>query len=420
MWDKVRHRCLKKYTAVRELSIDEAMIRYRGYKASVKKFFMPFKPIRVGFKIYVLAESASGAILNFFVHPWKKSTMTGIAVKLAKHHRGHYHHIFTDRLYTSIPLAKALLSGKTYLTGAVKSTSRGLPKELTRRIQTMKKLKRGSFYSRQNGQMVATLWRDSKAMMVLSTAHQGWRDPLVHTVQRKVPGKTGRRTTTIVPAPPQAIDYIRYMGGVDRGDQLRAYYSCSRKAQYWWKKILYFLVDICRVNAYISYSKHRHQEVEDDPSDITVGEIDERSTKYLSHSEFIVRLGQELIDGYARGSSTPQSNPRPVPAHNIMGHTSTRMPGLYPKRCQWCLHNDGVTKSGWTKTTQSGCAACMVNLCPGPCFIKFHQAAARHDPFPATTTDESSDPYASKEKENKQKEKKKKGMKGKKQKKSKK
>ena len=45
----------------------------------------------------------------------------------------------------------------------------------------------------------------------------------------------------------------KFMGGVDRGHQLRTYHTCSRKAQYWWKKVLCFLMDIARIIGYISY-----------------------------------------------------------------------------------------------------------------------------------------------------------------------
>ena len=56
IWECVRQQCLHKYNPGKNLTIDEAMIKYRGFKASVKKFFMPLKPIRAGFKVYVLAE----------------------------------------------------------------------------------------------------------------------------------------------------------------------------------------------------------------------------------------------------------------------------------------------------------------------------------------------------------------------------
>ena len=296
LWDKVRQRCLHHYNALRELTIDEAMIKYRGFKASIKKFFMPLKPIRAGFKIYVLAKSTTGFVLNFIVHPWsrKPSKMTTISTKVAKHHLGQYHHIYTDKLYTSVALARILLSKNTYLTGAVKSTSKGLPRDLLNtakktnrdRAKKMNKVPRGTFYSRQNGQIVVSAWKDSRVMLTLSTAHQGWRDPHVHTVTRKIPDDdTGRRVSQVIPAPPQACDYTKFMGGVDRGDQLRAYHTCSRKAQFWWKKVLYFLMDIARVNGYIAYKKHHYDAATTEDSDVS--DCPPASPKTLTHSQFV-------------------------------------------------------------------------------------------------------------------------------------
>lgn len=70
------------------------MIKYRGFKASVRKFFMPLKPIRAGFKIYTIAESASGYILNFMVHPHgdRPAKMADVAMACAKHQLNVYHH----------------------------------------------------------------------------------------------------------------------------------------------------------------------------------------------------------------------------------------------------------------------------------------------------------------------------------------
>ena len=41
------------------------------------------------------------------------------------------------------------------------------------------------------------------------------------------------------------------MGGVDRGDQLRGYYSCRSKSRKFYKYIFYFLLDTTITNAYI-------------------------------------------------------------------------------------------------------------------------------------------------------------------------
>ena len=255
LWASVVARCHSGFNVGRQLAIDEAMVQYSGFKAKVRKFFMPLKPIRAGFKIYAIADSATGYISNFIVHPYKggkPAKMTDIAMEVVEPHLGKYHHIFTDKLYTSVELARRLLSKKTYLTGAVKSTTKGLPTDFSssqqknphhhQKMKRLNKMARGTFYSRQNGQITCVLWKDSRVMPLLSTFHQGYRDRIQDTLSRKVQDSMGRRKATIIPAPRQAVDYTKHMGGVDRGDQLRSYYTCSRKSQYWWRKLMYFLV----------------------------------------------------------------------------------------------------------------------------------------------------------------------------------
>ena len=130
----------------------------------------------------------------------------------------------------------------------------------------------------------------------------------MHTVTRQIPDDdTGRRVSQVIPAPPQACDYTKFMGGVDRGDQFRAYHTCSRKTQFWWKKVLYFLMDIARVNGYIAYKEHYDAATTEDSDVSDVSDCPPASPKTLTHSQFVLSLGTELIDGYA-GSSTHSQN----------------------------------------------------------------------------------------------------------------
>ena len=303
--------------------------------------------------------------------------MAGIVNSLIKHHRSMYH-LYTDCLYSSVALARdpvAQLQDLFY-GSIVKSTSKHLPKDLIKSqdnalMKEMPKTPRGTFYVRQNGPLVVAVWRDSKVMMTISTGHQGWRDPTVHIAQRKIPNEAGRLRVTSIPAPPQVLDYIRHMGGVDRNDQLRSYFTCSRKAQFWWKKIMYFLLDIARVNSWISYKQHHMKEGgdmdEDDDDDVV------SSTSKMSHSSFVVTLATELIAGYTTSKENFRQS-RATSCTTIKGHYCSKMPGMYPKRCRWCRLHRGVTPKGRTKTTRSGCPVCGVHLCPGRCFALFHAA----------------------------------------------
>ena len=58
-----------------------------------------------------------------------------------------------------------------------------------------------------------------------------------------------------VPCPEAVIFYNEFMGGVDRGDQLRGYYSCRTKSRKFYKYIFYFLLDVSITNAFVMY-KH--------------------------------------------------------------------------------------------------------------------------------------------------------------------
>ena len=60
-----------------------------------------------------------------------------------------------------------------------------------------------------------------------------------------------------VECPDSIILYNKYMGGVDRGDQLRGYYCCRTKSRKFYKYLFYFLFDVAITNAFILY-KHFH------------------------------------------------------------------------------------------------------------------------------------------------------------------
>ncbi len=68
LWDAILNNCLRRYNPLRHIALDEAMVRYKGAKACVKKFVMKGKPIKTGFKIYAVCESATGYMVNFAVH----------------------------------------------------------------------------------------------------------------------------------------------------------------------------------------------------------------------------------------------------------------------------------------------------------------------------------------------------------------
>ena len=95
------------FTPGRDQSIDEAMVPFKG--CSSMKQYMPKKPIKRGFKIWMRAESKSGYVSEFDVYTGKKGDRverglgTSVVMNLTDKIRNKNHHVYFDN-FTSINL----------------------------------------------------------------------------------------------------------------------------------------------------------------------------------------------------------------------------------------------------------------------------------------------------------------------------
>ena len=113
----------------RDVSVDEAMIKYKG-RSSIKQY-MPNKPIKRGFNIWMLADSETGYALKFSVYKEKTgdSTAKGLGAKVVKtltedlHNR--YHHVYFDNFFLGIDLMVDLLKLGTYGCGTMRNRRKG-------------------------------------------------------------------------------------------------------------------------------------------------------------------------------------------------------------------------------------------------------------------------------------------------------
>ena len=93
------------YEPGRDLSIDEAMILFKG-RSSLKQY-MPLKPVRRGIKVWARAEASSGYVSAFQVYTGKQgdTTETGLGAKVVKSlMKGSHRHIFFDNYFSSVDL----------------------------------------------------------------------------------------------------------------------------------------------------------------------------------------------------------------------------------------------------------------------------------------------------------------------------
>ena len=103
---------------------------------------------------------------------------------------------------------------------------------------------RGDSQVVQKGDVSACTWMDRKVVMVMFTNAQP--SVTVSVLQRKKD-----HTRTSISYPEAVLLYNKYMGGVDRGDQLRGYYTCRTKSRKFYRHIFYFFFDAAVTNAHI-------------------------------------------------------------------------------------------------------------------------------------------------------------------------
>jgi len=86
-------------------------------------------------------------------------------------------------------------------------------------------------------------WSDSRIVHLASNFHGTEVDTVLCTQNN------GSKLTVTCPA--VIKDYNKYMGGVDKADQLRALYCVNRKSHKWWHRLFWGILDILFVNSYI-------------------------------------------------------------------------------------------------------------------------------------------------------------------------
>ena len=266
---------------------------------------------------------------------------------------------------------------RKFLSNDMSSSPRKAGRERASHIKNMMSTQRGTMYFRQKGDLTHCLWRDSRIFSILSTRHQAYRKkPTDHVLRRFSLDGVERPAQHEVPAPRQLIEYQKHMSGVDRGDQVRSYHTVTRKSNIWWKQLVYFLIDLCRVNAWICFKVHHA--IDDD------GE-----TPNPRHTKFIMDIAEGLIDGFTEADAQygelriRRQNLAALPVGTPVSHRLERLEG-WGKKCAACdrAGRRRPVKPGQQQakkiTSRFGCMTCGVHLCKinpdpeHPCFQEWH------------------------------------------------
>lgn len=357
--DRLIRKFQDSYAPSRNLAVDETMLRFRG--RFVGKQYMPKKPVKWGIKSFTLADSSNGYVLNTLLYTGTEtmdvanqehSTLpqpARVVMHLMEPYLHKHHHLFTDRYYTSVPLAKALQQNGTAFTGTVNRDRVDIPDP----IRAGTTPQEGEVLSFRNDRMMALTWRAKKKkapVIVLSTECSAQ----MVAVHSHGPGQSQKLK-------PSAVDtYNHNMNGVDIADQYTVSYPFQRKTLKWWRKVFFWLVDVCIVNSYALYRA--------------------AVTKPMTHITYRRQIVETLATRHI--SSAP---PRPrVGRPQKRSHPESRDPErlngklhLLGKRQQRCCVVCNSYGTGERHRTIFFCKTCHdhPSLCPGTCFEQYHTLA---------------------------------------------
>jgi hypothetical protein len=179
------------------------------------------------------------------------------------------------------------------------------------------------------------VWKDWRAVYLLSTH----KSPIETTFV----SRSGSSVRTAVPT--AVLDYNKYKGGVDTIDQMRESYAIGRKSKKCWPQLVWWLIDMCIINAYSLYQQQQQVKI--------------------SQLQFRQQLMQQLVEQYGaersnidRPSSTPHKQQQ---QGHWPEHTEER------GDCMYCR----MSKNQRTRI-RSRCKGCGLYLCIDPCFELHH------------------------------------------------
>ena len=156
------------------------MVGFKG-RFSAKRY-MPNKPTKYGIKTFTLASSEHGDMLNILLYIGANTLQEAdneyeilpqparVVMELTKPYFNKCRHVYTDRYYSSIPLARALQQKKTDFTGTIMKNRIGLPDTVRSKSFSLNDDEMRAF---RNGSLLTVAWRAASKknpLIMLSTS----------------------------------------------------------------------------------------------------------------------------------------------------------------------------------------------------------------------------------------------------------
>lgn len=321
----------------RHLALDESMVSFRG-RSDIKQF-VPGKPHPHGYKIWVLANE--NYLLQFQLYEGKAAagpTIHDTVLQLTALYRNNNHVLYIDTLFTSPTLLASLYAVGIRVCGSVKRNRLGMPSAAVLAPAQLAALPHGAHLQMQRDEVTLCAWRDKKLVLLLYN-HADPRQ--LASLQR-----WGEDGVIYQLGCPQAIrDYFHHARAVDVINQLHYSYLPGRKSRKCWTRLVWWLIDICILNAFRLWQVQHPAE---------------------SHLAFRMQLALELMECLP-AERRPQRTAHPAPGGASLAKAHFCEHAASRGDCVQCSH-----QPDHRVTSHYVCAKCHVHLCTGACFSAYH------------------------------------------------
>ena len=334
------------------IAIDEGMVAWRGHLSF--RVYLPDKPDKFGVKLFMLCDSSNGYCSRFEIyHGSPKGKIYDLVMRLVKPYLKKGHKLFVDNYYTSPILFHDLRELGTGGCGTLRANRKGVPDD----IKSVK-LKKGESVAMTNGILQILKWKDKRDVHICTS---------IHNAEFGNTGKNDRNTGQPIRKPVAILDYDKYMGAVDRCDQMISYPAFKRRTLKWWKKVFFHLLMLATLNAYLLYSEFCRK----------------KNRKPVLHRVFRRQVAKSLISEtnpplpIVRGAVNPRDLDRLTGRHFISKIVQKEGQKSKPLRtCPVCNVPTGKrrTPGDARKVVRCTyeCKDCDVGLCVDPCFRIYH------------------------------------------------
>ena len=303
----------------------------------------PDKPDKFGVKVYETCDSGNGYCYQFEIYRGEQRQVSkygatyDIVMRLMAPllYQGYW--LYIDSYYTSPVLLQDIYYKKTVIKTTKLANGDHMAKTLTR------------------GNLQLIKWPGKRDVLILRSMHNAEFCDVPH----------GNRNGQTVRKLKAALDYNKYIGAVDRSDQMLQYQAFKWMTLTWWKKVFFHLFNVAVLNAYITY---RMKEGNLDPQRVfrrklVAQRVAIRRCIHLNQASASCTVGGDEHAGL-QGRHFPSK----VPATDTR-KSRTRLFAV-------CSSVTGKQKAAGDdrhrKETTYQCTPCDVVLCLTPCFELYH------------------------------------------------